>query len=306
MPEEEQTNSKSEQEHHYETLIAAFKWLVGAMTILVAVAAWMLGSSLSDMKKDAAAQLDRFDKIIESMKAESEQANRDRSEEADKQMSNLRSNMETFLNFTKDVTSMQIAASREEAKNLALSSAKEEVEKTFRANNIQLVVDSAAKKEVGDRLNLIVDQEIQKTAEVFPRFAGLAILYERIGWGVRNALDALDSVANYSDNPSIRKAASSYLFQKGKDYEDFGSYDHTLISPNFSMPKVLDVLGIKDKQLYTSADTMRVRTAIEETILRDSDLSNVALAFITFRKLTGMNVSTFDIHFIRELVAGQR
>ena len=52
--------------------------------------------------------------------------------DADRQLENNSKNIEVFLALTKDITSVQIETIREDAKNLALSSARTRIEAVFK------------------------------------------------------------------------------------------------------------------------------------------------------------------------------
>lgn len=290
--------AETEEKLHYDSLIKFFKFLVSAMGIIVLAAMWIIGSSLNEIKKNASDEVIRLTAEIQSMKTESEQAMKDKREEADRQMEDLRKDMGTFLSFSRDVTQMEMTTASETAKNLALSSAKERIEEAFKANNVQLLVDSAARKVVGDRLNLIVEEAMKKTETTFDQFATLISLVDRIRAMDRTAVDALDSLAHSSDDPNVRRQAYYLLLQKGKDYDN--DVD-SLVAHHMVQPSSFKQLGVVDTQLVTPADTMRVLSALEDIILTTPDLYTVSNAFVALRQLTKMDIKTFDITVVRRL-----
>ncbi|MFZ1081625.1 MAG: hypothetical protein WAO19_06845 [Candidatus Kryptoniota bacterium] len=293
---------ESEEQRHYETLVKVFKYLIttgiGIGAIFVGVAAYLIGNNLSDVNRKTDQAVQNFNEEIRIVKSESDQAIRDRREEADRQMDNFRKNMETFLNFSRDVTQMEMTTATETAKNLALSSAKERIEEAFKANNVQLLVDSAARKEVQDRLNSIVQETMKKTETTFDQFATLISLVDRIRAVDRTAVDALDSLAHSSDDPNVRREAYYLLLQKGKDYDN--SVD-SLTAHHILQSIALKQLGMADTELITGADTVKVRSALEDLILKSPDLYKVTNAFMALRKLTGADIETFDITLVKNL-----
>lgn len=298
MAESKNNQSVSEEALHYNTLLSAFKWLVTAITILTIAAVWFIGNNLTDIRRDLSDELLRLKSDIAALRVESDRLVAGTKVDAEKQIDLLRKNTETYLNLTKDLTGLQISAIREDAKNLALSTARQRIEEAFKARDIQLLVETAAKEEIGDRLDQIVQAEIQKTTEVFDAYPNLTTMYDRIRSGDRTALDVLDSVAAYSDNPAVKRAATSLLVQKGKDYEEslphLFDIDTTLFNP-------LAHLNIETPSPFTHDDSLRVRSALRAIILKDTDLYRVTLAFIGFRNLTGIKVKTFDISFIKQI-----
>ncbi len=299
MTDSKEKESSSNEKQHYETLISIFKYMVGAITILAGVVAWIIGSSLSDVKKDLSGELQQLKVEIGAMRTESQISIKESGVEADKQIEHLRKNTETYLNLTKDITSMQISTLREDAKNLALSSARLRIEEAFKTNDIQLQVETAAKKEIGNRLDEIVKREIEKTTSVFDNFPILTNAYDRIRWGDRKALDILDSLANYSDNPTIRRVAKGYLLQKGIDYEQSG-FDFE--GHNISQFNPLDQLGIKVSNPISKTDSTRIISDLVKIILKDADLYKVLYGFLALKKLTGIDLKTFDFNAVRKMV----
>jgi F0F1-type ATP synthase membrane subunit b/b' len=307
---------ETEEQRHYETLVKVFKYLitmgvtVGA--VLVGVAYFFIGNNLNDVNRRTAEGLQKFEEQTQAMKVESDQAIKDRREEADRQMDNFRKNMETFLNLTRDVTQMEMTTASAAAKELAISSAKERIEEAFKANNVQLLVDTAARKVVGDRVDLMVEQELIKheptidsiveqclvNNEVISVIPHLISLIDRIRAGDRTAVDTLDSLANFSGEANLRNEAHYLLMQKGKDYD---SDVDSLLAHQMRPPISLKQFGVSDTQLVTHADTMRVMSAIENVILTSPDLYEVSNAFVALRRLTKMDIESFDITAVKRL-----
>lgn len=298
MADTKEKESFSNEKQHYITLISIFKYMVGAIIILAGMAVWIIGSSISDIKKVVTGELEKLNSEIVAMREESQRSIKASSEEAEKQIEHLRKNTEAFLNLTKDITAMQISTIREDAKNLALSSARLRIEEAFKANDIQLLVETAAKKEIGNRLDEIVKSEIEKTTSVFENFPLLTSTYDRIRWGDRKALDILDSMANHADNPTIKRISKGLLLQKGKDYEDSIIEEE---GDKITQFDPLVKLGLKVTTLLTKADSTRIWSDLINIILDDTDLYRVLYGFLALNKLTDEELKIFDISAVRRM-----
>jgi hypothetical protein len=124
----------------------------------------------------------------------------------------------------------------------------------------------------------------------------LILLSDRVYWGDRLALDELDSLAYYSDNINLQKAAKSLLFQKGIDYKNVID---SLSSHGEMNKNPLAQLGIADSLLLSTADSLKIKLSLEKIILNDTNLYRIATAFIALRNRLGISVNIFDINFIK-------
>ena len=292
MADTEKDYKSSEEKRHYKSLINFFKFLLGAIAVLTGYVAWIIGGSLNDVKKGASDELSNLKNELQETRKIYEETLINLRTDADKEMANLRDNTKIMQDFQKDIISIQIAAIREDARNLALSSAKERIDEAFRGNNIQSEIDSTAKRELNGRL----DYYVKNINQSYELMNNLILLSDRVYWGDRLALDELDSLAYYSDNINLQKAAKSLLFQKGIDYKNVID---SLSSHGEMNKNPLAQLGIADSLLLSTADSLKIKLSLEKIILNDTNLYRIATAFIALRNRLGISVNIFDINFIK-------
>ena len=158
--------SKSEKDH-YNTLISLYKYTGGIIVLLVGIAAWIIGGNINEIKKNSSNELDNLKRKLSEIKNDADSAIKQSQLDTDKQVEQIRNNMKLFLDLTKDVTSMQIETIREDAKNLALSSARTRIEEVFSSNNLQNEIERTARNEIGEKLEGIVQSEFQRSSKLF-------------------------------------------------------------------------------------------------------------------------------------------
>ncbi len=138
-------NSKTEMEH-YKTLISLYKYTGGIIALLIGIAAWIIGGNINEIKNNSNKELTSLNDKLKEIKKEAVDAVKQSQLDADKQVEHIRNNMKLFLDLTKDVTSMQIETIREDASNLALSSARSRIEDVFNTTNLQDEIERTSKK----------------------------------------------------------------------------------------------------------------------------------------------------------------
>lgn len=285
------------EKRHYETLISLYKYSAGAIVVLVGIGAYIIGSNISDIKADFNDSLKEFKIQINEMKHDSKEAIKSLNEESDKQIENLRKNNELFLSLTKDITEMQIAAIREDAKNLALSSARLKIEEVFKENDIQKLVDSTAKSVIAKKLEIVVKNEIQRTTSFLDNYAILTTLYDRIRAGDRASFNKLDSIAKFSLDPRISNIAKRFLDEKTIDYEEslYNEEDWGVNRKKYQY--IFDAIDSKK----TNLDTLNITEGLIDLINNSDNLNDVAWAYKQIRKFTGKQIKMFDIEAVNKL-----
>lgn len=240
----EDNNTKLEDKH-YQTLISIYKYTGGIIVLLIGIAAWIIGGNINETRDSATKEIDNLKNDLKEIRSESLLAIKDLRVDADKQLEHNRKNIELFLTLTKDITSVQIETIREDATNLALSSARARVEEAFRTNNVQAEIEKAIKNEIGNNLEAMIQNEMQD----IPIITSLGV---RISlWEDRSGVDQLDSIANFSSNPTSRIMAEKHLFTKGLEFE---KGINILLMDKFRM-KILN-----PDSIYSKSDSLRIKS----------------------------------------------
>lgn len=287
-------------EKHYQTLISIFKWMLAAIGVIVAAALWLINSNLSDLKGELQTELQSLKEEIKEVKSDADKTITETKEESNAQLELLRQNSTHYLDFTKQITEMQISILREDAKNLALSTARAKVEEAFRANNIQYMIEDIARKELGDKLDKIVDEEIKKTTEVIKYTTFFTQAYDYIRWGDRAYIDIIDSISQNHQNEVIRDMATGLLIQKGRDYDE-----HILKSEEIKKGKPFltqssgEVI-FKNGKLMSNDEKEFSTPQLLDIIYHSNDLYTISLAFMSLRNIHNVDLKTFDMQAVRE------
>jgi hypothetical protein len=280
------TQPSSEEKMHYDSLITLFKyilgWLLGLASLVVAVAAFFISSNIKDIKKDIQEDVAKLKPDIEKI-----------GKEADKTLADTKESSKLSLEYTKTLSEMQIKLLAFETAGAAKLEVKNEVEKAFKNNNVQFMIDQTARKEVGDNLKRIVKEETDKTREIFSYMSKIQILYERIGMQQQDvvALYELDSLSNYCDNESIKKLSKELLIQRGKDFDRVFNF----LSPSTNTP-VADSEEdfIQRLGLSTTSTTNEIARKLVYEIKQRPQLNMLTRYYLLLRRKTGMDFKTFD------------
>lgn len=274
------------EDKHYETIITLYKYTGGIIALLIGIAAWIIGGNINETRDSANKELENLKSELKEIKSDSDQAVKDTRSEADKQIEHLRKNTELFLTLTKNITSMQIETIREDAKNLALSSARTRVDEAFKANNVQDEIQKALQNEIGNNLERIVQNEM----EDMPLITSLGV--KMSFWEDRSALDQLDSIANFADNPTSKIMAAKHLSLKGVEFE---KEINPILMSEFSL-KIFN-----PDSILTRADSLKVKKELIKAIFNENNAWTVSYAFVILRKFSGINLNNFDFNAVRRL-----
>ncbi len=269
----------SQEKLHYDSLISLFKYVIGAFTLLAGVVVFMIGNSLNEIKKNITEEVAQSTKKLENVKSD-----------ADKTVAETKADSKEVLQYTRDLTTMQISLLKEDAKNLALSSARNKVEEAFKNNNIQTLIDLTARKEVSDKLKDVVKVETDKTREIFEYLPKIQIAVEQIGYDSYKDLCFVDSLSNYAENDMIRNYSKSLLLQKGGNFD----YNYNLRSPfNDSSRRRESFLKQLDlPNLATNADA--IREIISRMKSETTVVLNIARCYQYLRFFTNIDFKTLD------------
>ncbi|MBK9377379.1 MAG: hypothetical protein IPM86_03520 [Saprospiraceae bacterium] len=261
----------TEGKSHYEHLISYFKFLVtmtgGAITLLTGAAIYYSYNSLKDFKSDL-------------------------KEEVNEIKSKALSSMEE----TKSQTNRQIKELNIEARELAISSTKHEVNKAFEENNIKALIENTAELKLTSKLGLIVSHETKKLEDIFRAIPILTTSYEAARWNgqVRKYIDTLYFYSEFASHELTRLLAKEFLLQKGRDYENY----FVEIYKTNSQDSIKDICERSLGILLTINNLPKLfnKALVEE------DLEKVTQAFISIRHLTNSDLPNFDFAKLRKLV----
>jgi len=301
-------NESPGEKIHYEKLISFFKWLIGVFVVVVGFTAYVIDNSLSEFKSGLEQEVTVLRDQINRME---EQVNYtlDKSEQrADKELVRVRQDAYEIMQFTRDVTTTQIDVIREDAKNLALSSAKSRVEQAFADGNINELVQRTAEGVVAEKLESLVELELDEIRVVFDYVPRMTTLFDQITHGNRGAFDELDSLANLHENSVVNEMATDLLLQKGKDYEQDifvpGSYEYRFQDVNLQ-PLADSLLFEKLNEIPTERHYKNMAKGdrvnfLSETIKNSEDLYEVGVSFILLRREIDKEIQTFDMRAFRK------
>lgn len=260
-----ETNT-TESEKHYNSLISLLKYGITIATVCITlvfgVAAFLLFQDRKEMKKD---------------------------------LSEIRENYEQKLNIELKKTESQINQLKSDARTIALEEAKIQIKEAFRKDNITDLISSAAKYEVTNRLDDLIDQQIQTQSNILEKHLDQRVQIVTAGMrmriGVLNGLFQLQHLQKKADTPELRELAKETYDQISADWELWG---YNTIDRTGNYREVFKILfGI----------TFNANTPIEiqlfQIINDDENLDKICLSIFYLRKVTGENFKMFDINGIK-------
>lgn len=297
-------NNYVPEKEHYESLLKLFKNLLWAITIVSSVAAVLIGTGVNSIKSEINKELDSLRLKVSEIENKADETMNETKHEADKQLSLLRSNAADIIDFTKDITETQVKVIREDVKNLALSTAKVEVEEAFLSNNITSLVESKAEKLVQDRLEKLVSSELNNVKIVFNYIPTITSAYDQIRQGSRKHFDILDSLAHFNEYEIVNEISRDLLLQKGLDYYNSIQNLTTKHTNSKTQKEVIEKfykrMKIDVNFQLNSTPIMRVNRMID-TISYSQNLYNVVSGFIIIEDELKIKLNPFDMNVIRQL-----
>jgi hypothetical protein len=292
-------NNPSQEKMHYDSLISLLKYALGATTLLAGVITFMIGTSLTEIKRNISDDIKESAKKLESVKSD-----------ADKAVADTKADAKDVLQYTRDLTNMQIKILKEDASKLAALSAENRIDNFFKNNKIQDLVDTTTRREVGK----VAKDEISKTKIVLNDLSNLTIAYQKVSQqGSRWYLDYIDNLSNKAQDNLTREFAKSLLLQSGREYENnvFHTQYYQENSPEnikaFFRPSMslvdgesLDTSRNKVIQKFSLPENASNDKILEELFLnisdakRESSLTELTVMYWHIRKLTGIQFKNFD------------
>jgi hypothetical protein len=254
---------KSPVEKEYEHMISFHKWIV--QTILIALGILIAGG-LGIFYRD---------------------------------MSQVRSQGAAAISETKDAASREISKVRDDAAKIAIDEARKRVEDAFRNENIQAMIETAAKRQVGPAIDRRVRQEVDLVMTglqgQISSLGEIADLAMRMRIGLRSGLEGLILRAKTATNESERRMAQDFLARISSDYETFHRPKPRGPGPSTAREALS---GASDPPF--DPDNPKPVPAIVRIIREESNLNAVALAFLALGETTGHQFRMFDIEGVQE------
>lgn len=313
MKKKKKRYNHSEEEKVYNRLLQFFNRLLTAFSVIAVLAGAIFGYNIFSLNNELKSELANLKSKVQDIEEKSEESISITQEKADKQLEQLRSEANNLIGFTKDITESQIRFVREDVKNLALSSARVRVEEAFERGNIQSMVERQAELVIGDKLETLVNKELENISTVFEYIPIITTAYDQIRWDNRRYLDVLDTIAHFHENSYVRQIGRNLLLQKGQDYKNAISLkgkSYVTIEPRIqNMP----VTQLKDfeKSLYAYAgiDSIGFNKKTESLMLKQlsdiiensQDLYKVTASFLILNHELKIDIMPFDMRLYREL-----
>lgn len=267
---------KTEEQIHYENLITFLKYAIGitgtAITIMLGIAVFIIGSNIAEVKQNLTESIEPTIKNF------------------DATMSLLKENSQ----YQKELTDKRVEILKIQTENLAIEETRKRVEDAFKNNNIQLLLEQTAKKELEPRIKQLTDTKVNDITVYYKEltnFLPKAILaVDQIRSGYRMGLDTLISIFEKSQDQTIKNFAQQLIKEKSKDwYESAFNY-----FKDKDLKKQLDILKINSKDMDTEKN--KIVSELIKIINSDQDLEQVSFAFITLSQITNKKIDTFDIN----------
>lgn len=258
-----QPATKSPVEKEYEHMISFHKWIVH--TILIALGIVIAGG-LGIFYRD---------------------------------MSQVRSQAAAAMSETKDAASREISNVRDDAAKIAIGEARKRVDDAFRSENIQAMIDTAAKRQVGPAIDRRVRQEVDLVMagleQQISTLGEIADLGTRMRVGLRSGLEGLTLKANAATNETERRMAQDLLAKISSDYETLhrGSLRGP---PPITARQALS--GVPD--LHFDPNNPKPVPAIVRIIREEANLNVVALAFLALGETTGHQFRMFELDSVEQ------
>ncbi len=269
-------------DNRYEKLISYFKYLVTitgtAITIIVAVALYFTYSNMIELKNEV----------------------RESSKEYKETIKEFNDYAQNAIDQTQNQTNKQISLISTEAKQLALTAAKEKIEQTFESENINKLIEDAAERKLEKEIDLIVNKKLNDANKIIDEQLNIIpnlILYsDNVRQGDRKAFEFLDSLYRNSNNEKIKELTKSIIDGKTKDY------DESIISiiNELKLKSPFDLLfGVEKKSLINQDTSIMINNLIDY-INKSNDLNEIAKSFYILRHLE-VDIQTFDFQKLNEI-----
>lgn len=262
-------------------LISFVKFVVGfastAITIIVGVAMFVSWSDLKSMRGEIRAE----------------------AKEMKEEVKEIKLNSFKEVQFTKDYAKEQIDAIRLNAEAVAIITSNSKVEEKFANTNLDNLIEEIAKKQVNDKLGILVNKEVAHFEEMITILPELSTALDQIRYGSKKHLVWMDSIANKHSSQKIRKIAKDMIFQKGKDYDDGRTYEPLNGRDYHDNPKYNPYKVCGGNKPETKEEVEAAIDNLVSYILNGKDLYSLSDYFVALRLITNKDFHTFDLHAVK-------
>ena len=102
----------------------------------------------------------------------------------------------------------------------------------------------------------------------------------------------MDSIAQFADNPTLRKVTAKSIINKGSEYEK---------DIDDKMMKAYQRLIHNPDSTYISIDSLRIKNQLIDSILTVRNIWKVSYSFVILRKFSGRDLENFNFKSVREM-----
>ena len=181
---------------------------------------------------------------------------------------------------------------RDNAEKTAISESQKAVEKAFRTENIQEMINKSAEKEIKGAIQVEIAKQMEKVRPNQTDVTTASLVSDAVA-RMRNfyrsgLTDIMAVLNNPNVDPMMKNSTRTFLRSVARDYEKQVNAADTSLVGRLNMIEVVEGmvrLDIKDPNL---------KEKLVKIILKDDNLFNVTNATIALRKLTGIPFETFD------------
>jgi hypothetical protein len=182
---------------------------------------------------------------------------------------------------------------RQEATRVATAEAKARVADAFNQKNINAMILEAAQEKIGPETDRIIQQQLAtRLGPIQEKIVAIGEISDsnmRMRMAFRDGLVDLTRIIKTAKDPDISKFANTTMTSVARDFDTrlqevvnrFGGQGLSALQNN--------------PQLVTANHRPSDLHDVVQIIDQNSDLQNVAVAFIAFRQLSGENVKMFDL-----------
>jgi hypothetical protein len=193
----------------------------------------------------------------------------------------------------------QAAQVRERSAGIALGEAQRRVDEAFHGDNVQAMVERAAKSQVAPVIERQLQTEVDRAMDsVQLDLEWLAKILDASGYmrgGSRSGMERLQSIQRNAPTERIRQRASTLFDTIAKEYEQFVKDE----------AKEGGFTSVLQSRYGTQSNEPQVIPELVATIRSEKMLSEVAIAFVALSERTGQDFRMFDFDAVSKWCAQQ-
>jgi hypothetical protein len=213
-------------------------------------------------------------------------------------MSQVRSQANAEIKEAVEAANRQIDHVREEAAKVAIDEARKRVDDAFRTQNIQEMIEAAAKRQLGPAIDRRVRQELDVFAtgvqDQISSLGEITDLAAKMRIGIRSGLNDLSLKAKSAANENDRRMAQALLSTVSADYDSV--WRRNLRRDGLTAENAL----FGATRFRFNPSNPHPVPAIVTMIREEPDLNVVALSFLALTDSTGHQFRMFDIDGVEQ------